>query len=198
MKIPWFKKEIGEERFYFHKIFQLHITKIVLWTLLIIILAPTFLFFYFRPHIQEDINYGVTFSRKYSESMGLDWQKTYLAILDDLKVKNIRLVAYWDDIESEEGIYDYSDIIWQLEQADERNLNVILALGRKVPRYPECFEPWWWKQIPVVELQNQKLYEYVGETVKTLGKHPSIKSGRLKTNHTGPSANARPNSITKL
>jgi len=45
--------------------------------------------------------------QKHSEELGLDWKKTYLAILDDLKVKNLKLVAYWDLIEEEPGVYNF-------------------------------------------------------------------------------------------
>src|SRR3989344_4520837 len=45
--------------------------------------------------------FGVTFSNAYAKEMGLDWKAVYADILDDLKVKRLRLPAYWDDIEKE-------------------------------------------------------------------------------------------------
>ncbi len=89
--------------------------------------------------------WGVTFSQKYTSDLGLNWKETYIKTLDDLKVKNIRLIAYWDDIEKQKGVYDFSDLDFMLNEADKRNLNVILAIGRKLPRWPECFEPNWIK-----------------------------------------------------
>jgi len=41
-----------------------------------------------------EIKYGVTFSQFFAQQMGLDWRKAYLAVLDDLKVKKLRLIAY--------------------------------------------------------------------------------------------------------
>jgi len=175
MKKTWYKKEFTKERYYLHQIFHLHVTKIIMWIIIGLILGPLLVFLRFKPQIQENINYGTTFSPKYSEAMGLNWQKAYLLILDDLKVKNLRLIVYWDEIESEKGVYDYSKILWQLNEAEKRNLNVILSLGRKVPRYPECFEPLWWKQIDDPEIQNQALYKYVEKTVETLKGYNSIK-----------------------
>ena len=44
--------------------------------------------------------YGVTFSLPYArDTLGLDWQKAYLAVLDDLKVGHIRIPAYWTELE---------------------------------------------------------------------------------------------------
>src|SRR3989338_2353994 len=45
------------------------------------------------------INWGVTFSDKFSQDIGLNSKENLRAILDDLKVDRIRLIAYWDDIE---------------------------------------------------------------------------------------------------
>ena len=53
--------------------------------------------------------FGATFSKKFCEELGLNWQETYIAILDDLKVRNLRLPAYWDEIEPDEGTYNFKD-----------------------------------------------------------------------------------------
>ena len=86
---------------------------------------------------------GVTFSSIYAEQIGLDWHQAYLAMLDDLKVKNVRLPVYWDRVEKVEGQYDFSDIDWQLAEAQKRNVEIILVIGQKVPRWPECYVPTW-------------------------------------------------------
>lgn len=174
-KKPWYKKEAQEESFYLHKIFRLRITKIFLVLLLIIILVPALIFLAFRPKIQHDINYGVSFSARYAEDLGLDWQETFIQVLDDLKSRNLRLVVYWDETEKERGVYDFSRIKWQLDEAEKRNVNVILAMGRKVPRYPECFEPLWWQEIGDEAIQNQELYSYIEETTNALKGYNSIK-----------------------
>jgi hypothetical protein len=123
----------------------------------------------------KEINYGITFSKKYSEQLGQNWKDTYLKIMDDLKVKNVRLVVYWDDVERIKDKYDYTDIKWQLDEAQKRNINVILAIGQKVPRYPECFSPVWWKELPNKTQKENELYEYIGETVKQLKNYSVVK-----------------------
>jgi hypothetical protein len=50
---------------------------------------------------KDELSYGVTYSGQQAKSLGLDSQNVYLEILDDLKVKKIRLSAYWDEVEME-------------------------------------------------------------------------------------------------
>lgn len=88
---------------------------------------------------------GVTFSSRYAEDIGLDWKQAFMAVLDDLKVKKIRLPVYWDLVEKQSGEYDFSDLDWQLEEAQKRKAEIILVVGQKVPRWPECAIPEWLK-----------------------------------------------------
>ena len=95
---------------------------------------------------KQNLKYGVTFSQKFStELVGDDWRKNYLAILDDLKIKNLRLVAYWDILEPNENKFNFEDLDWQISEAEKRGAKIILAMGLKVPRWPECHIPEWVK-----------------------------------------------------
>jgi hypothetical protein len=156
-------------------LFANRLVKIFFLLFLLSILAPILFFIIYRPVPQTSINYGVNFSNKYAIEMGQDWKQTYLTILDELHVKHIRVMAYWDDIERVRGVYDFNDIIWQLEEADKRDVNVILAIGRKVPRFPECFEPVWWRDMPNEDERNEALYQYITVAQQTLGKYKSVK-----------------------
>jgi hypothetical protein len=93
--------------------------------------------------VKSSARIGVTFSSRYAQDIGLDWRKAYLAMLDDLKIKYVRIPVYWDLVEKNPGDYDFSDIDWQLDQANQRGAHVILVVGQKVPRWPECFIPKW-------------------------------------------------------
>ena len=85
---------------------------------------------------------GTTFSIYQCEYLGLDWKQTYLRTLEmgwDL----IRIGADWERIETAEGMFDFSDLDWQLALAEEKGVPVILALGMKTPRWPEFHIPGW-------------------------------------------------------
>lgn len=101
--------------------------------------------------------FGITFSQSYSEYIGLDWRENYLAMLDDLGVKNLRLVAYWDRIERTPSSFDFSDLDWQISEAKKRNAKIILAIGRRTPRWPECHAPSWVKGLKTAEEEERLL-----------------------------------------
>ncbi len=174
------KKQAEKAWEYIKKLFGLTITRIVLIALLILIAAPLILFYFLKPLPRNDINYGVTFSSRYASSIGLDWKDAFIKTLDDLGAKNLRLIVYWDEVEHTPGEYNYSDIQWQLSEADKRGANVILAIGRKVPRYPECFEPGWWKGINSETERDKELFKYIIRTVMELQKHSSIKMWQVE------------------
>lgn len=91
----------------------------------------------------QDTKFGITFSRQQAEGFGLDWKKIYIEVLDDLGVKYLRLSAYWSDIESERGVFNFEILDWQIAEAKKRDAKILLAIGRKLPRWPECHTPEW-------------------------------------------------------
>jgi hypothetical protein len=132
---------------------------------LIIAFLILFVFLFMgSPKEAKDIEWGVNFSQKHAKDLGLNWKETYLALLDDLKVRNLKIAAYWDLIEEEKGVYNFDDLDWQIERAEERGANVILVIGLKSLRWPECHIPDWFSESSKEE-KNQKLLEYVEKIV---------------------------------
>ncbi len=113
---------------------------------------------------REKMSFGVTFSKPFAEFMGLDWREAYSAILDDLGVKKIRLMSYWTEIEPREGKYSFEDLDWQIAQAADRGANIILVVGQKQPRWPECHIPDWAKKMTAAERESSVL-ELIEEVV---------------------------------
>ncbi len=135
-----------------------------LFVFFIILLFAIFIFS--RGHIYEkdELEYGVTFSFKQAKDMGLDWQQMYLAILDDLGVKKLRLSAYWDEIEPVDGQFNWEDIDWQINEASKRDAQIILAIGGRLPRWPECHFPEWTKELTKGQ-GEEKILNYLNEVV---------------------------------
>jgi hypothetical protein len=88
---------------------------------------------------------GVTFSQVQCEYLNLDWTHVYRKTLDS-GCEVIRLGAYWSRIESQPGVYDFSELDRQLEQAEKHGVDVIVTVGMKAPRWPEFFIPSWIEQ----------------------------------------------------
>ncbi len=116
-------------------------------------------------NVHRDITWGVTFSSKYSRALGLDWQDNFNAIVTDLRPKKMRLIAYWDEIEKERGQLDFSDLDWQLSRARDNRISVILILGLRTPRWPECHVPAWAEEL-APENREQALYEYIPRVIE--------------------------------
>ena len=58
--------------------------------------------------------FGVTFSVKQAEELGLDWKQTFTSAMDDLGVRLFRIPAYWEDVESMRGTYNFDDLDWTI------------------------------------------------------------------------------------
>ena len=110
------------------------------------------------------ITWGVSFSEKFSMMLGLDWKKNYQAVLNDLKPKNLRLMAYWDMIEKENNKYDFADTDYEMKLAEKSGTKIILAIGQKVPRWPECHYPTWTRALSADD-RNSELLDYMKEVV---------------------------------
>jgi len=110
------------------------------------------------------LTYGVSFSKFHSDELGLDWKKTFLALLDDLKVRNFRLSAHWPNTEPADGKFNFSELDFQIQEAQKRSASVILAVGRRLPGWPECHVPDWASKLSPDE-RNQKLLQYIEAVV---------------------------------
>jgi len=137
---------------------------------------------------KNELSYGLTFSKKKAADLGFDWKKVYASILDELGAKKIRLPAYWDEVEAEQGQWNWNDLDWQVEEAGKRNAEIIIAIGGRLPRWPECHFPNWAK----TSEKNQReiaLLKYIGETVKRYRDNESVKYWQVENepflNHFG-------------
>ncbi|MBU0649022.1 cellulase family glycosylhydrolase [Patescibacteria group bacterium] len=138
-------------------------------TLLVIILILTLIIFLV---VANQIDYsrgeptwGITFSPSFSEELGLDPKEVYLDILDDLNVSHLRLPGYWNRIEKTQGQYDFEELDWLVDEASARDKQIILVLGQRQPRWPECHFPEW-----AAELSESARQEKVLELVQTVVK----------------------------
>lgn len=129
----------------------------------------------------EDPIYGVSFSQKYSEELGNNWKANYTALLDDLQIRNFRLMSYWDLHEPSRGEFDFSNLDWQMDEAAKRGAQVSLSIGLRQPRWPECHQPVWAENL-VEETPEwrQALYAYIEVVVGRYKDHPALYSYQLE------------------
>lgn len=162
------------------------------WHKLVVVLSIAFLLtigfmyglaqIYIYNHHDQPLEAGATFIPRYARRLGLDPKETMDAVIYDLGVKNLRLVSYWDDIEKQQGVYDFSELDWQFEKAETANVRVSLALGLRQPRWPECHMPGWAAEMPKSQWQPE-LQKFITAVVERYRNHPALDSYQLENEY---------------
>lgn len=142
--------------------------------LIIIGIIAIILFLLSVRKIPTEFTYGVSFSKFHSDELGLDWKKVYLALLDELKIRNFRFSAHWPATEPKDGKYDFSVLDFQMREARRRGVSVIFAVGRRLPGWPECHVPEWAQKL-TPEKRNEKILEYIKTTINRYKSFNNIK-----------------------
>ncbi len=163
------------------------LTKKKFW-LLVIILVAVFLWWFFKIdrhnlrlkyELVPDNFWGVTFSTKYARELSLEPREVYLAMLDDLQVKKIRLPVYWDEVETAEGVFDFKNYDWLINEGENRKVQFILVLGRRSPRWPECHTPNWAQTLDTTAIQQAEL-ESLAKQIDHFRQFSSIKAWQVQ------------------
>lgn len=125
---------------------------------IVLVLAVILLYFFAgkAPQTQE-ITWGVNFSKKHAAALGLNWKEVYAALLDDLGVKHIKVSLDWDELEPRKDEFVFNDADWQVNEAEKRNAKLLLVIGMKTMRWPECHLPEWARELSKQEQQREIL-----------------------------------------
>lgn len=86
--------------------------------------------------------FGTTFSQLQCRYLELDYQTAFRQIAA-LRFDWLRLCCYWNEIEPQANQFDFTILDWLLEECERCGIKVILAVGMKVPRWPEFHFPDW-------------------------------------------------------
>ena len=132
---------------------------------LIVVLAGIGLLWLAQKPTPNTITYGMSFNTMYANELGLDWIETYDAIIDELGVRHLRLAAHWPMVEPSDDEYNWVELDYQLAKAEAVGAEVILGVGRRLPRWPECHVPEWAKDL-TWEAQQQEILEYMQAVVE--------------------------------
>lgn len=105
----------------------------------------------------KQVVYGLTYSAPYAESLDLNPVDSFETILRAIPFKFVRLPIYWDRVEALNNIWDFSETDQLIKIAENNHVEVILAIGQKVPRWPECYAPDWADHLQKNEWSNEFL-----------------------------------------
>ncbi len=124
---------------------------------------------------------GTSFIPDYARSLGVDPEQTMDGLIN-IGVKNFRLVSYWNDIEPSPGNYDFSQLDWQFKKAEAAGAHVVLTVGLRQPRWPECHQPDWAKAEPTA-VWRQQLFSYIQKVVERYRSSPSLSGYQLENEY---------------
>lgn len=148
--------------------------KVILYSLIGLVAVTSFaLLILVQKPVPEEINYGMSFNTLYARELGLDWRETYDAIIDELQVRHLRLAAHWPMVEPIANIYNFEEIDYQIERAEEVGADVILAVGRRLPRWPECHVPDWAEEVSQADRRTAQL-NYIEQVVQRYKDSPAV------------------------
>jgi hypothetical protein len=125
--------------------------KLLIGLLIIILLLGFTVLLLAQKEKPAEIIYGMSFNTPYARELGLEWNETYDAILDDLGVRHLRLAAHWPMVEPIPNVYNFEELDYQIKRAEEVGAEVIFAVGRRLPRWPECHTPDWANSLTLAE-----------------------------------------------
>jgi hypothetical protein len=126
---------------------------------------------------------AVTFSIPQAESLELDWREVLAASLDDLGIRRYRIPAYWSRLEEHRGTYEWAEMDFQMDEIAKRNGKVLLSIGLKTPRWPECWWPDWAKNLPAAEEHAAQL-AYMSAVVNRYREHPALEAWQIENEPT--------------
>jgi hypothetical protein len=139
---------------------------------------------YVNKHKNQPLVLGATFIPDYAQSFGLDPMQTLNAMLSDLKLKQVRLVSYWSEIEPTPGKYDFSQLDQEFALANKHGAKVSLSVGLRQPRWPECHEPGW----VTIDPNNRQSWEpqlnkFIGTVVHRYKNNPALQDYELENEY---------------
>ncbi len=153
---------------------RLQLRYIIFFVLTLTLAVLVAYYFLSKKTVPETITYGMSFNTLYAEELGLNWQETYDAILNDLGVRHLRLAAHWPMTEPSPDNYNFTELDYKISRAEEVGAEVILAVGRRLPRWPECHVPAWAKTLDE-QARNDEVEQYIRVLVERYKDSKAVK-----------------------
>ena len=128
------------------------------------------------------LTYGVTFVPDYAQSLGVNPQQTMAALIG-IGVRQFRLTSYWSDIEPTKGVYDFSQLDWEFAQADAAHAKIILTVGLRQPRWPECHPPSWINTGGPMSTWEPQLLSFMTKVINRYKNNPALQGWQLENEY---------------
>ncbi|MEK7625538.1 MAG: endo-1,4-beta-xylanase [Patescibacteria group bacterium] len=134
---------------------------------------------FFESARNPDMKLGVSFDPEYAGSLSMDPAEVFRLLADDWQFRYFRLSLPWDKVESVRGTFDFTEMDYFLSEAQKRGARVMLAIGNKTPRWPECHHPGWVASLPPAEFRAA-LLNYLSVAVEHYKDNPAIEMWQVE------------------
>ena len=133
------------------------------------------------------MKFGTTFSHRQLQHLSCSVSDSLEKAIE-LDFDYLRICTYWDEIEKDEGKYDWSQLETILNTCQKKQQSVVLTLGVKAPRHPEFYFPNWIKDKDLDNKKTQqKILSFVKQTLKKFKNLSCIKYYQIENEALDPS-----------
>ncbi len=161
-----------------HKI----VSTIVIAVIILIMLIAGIGEWYISTQSSIPLTYGVSFIPDYAESLGVNPKAAYAALLK-IGVRQFRLTSYWSDIEPTKGNYNFSQLDWEFAMANAAHAKIILTVGLRQPRWPECHPPSWVNTAAPLNSWEPELLSFMREVINRYRNNPALEAWQLENEY---------------
>jgi hypothetical protein len=137
---------------------------------------------YIHSESSKPLQMGVSFIPDYAQSLGVNPQQNMDALIG-IGVKQFRLVSYWSDGEPSPGQYNFSQLDWEFQKAQAAHAKIVLTLGLRQPRWPECHAPNWVNTSAPESQWEPELEGYMQKVIERYKNSPSLESYQLENEY---------------
>lgn len=159
----------------------------------ILIISSVFVIWLFSD--TNNVDYGATVSFEYSDYLEVDWFEVLKMSHEEIGISNFRIPVYWSRHEIRDDVFSFSDLDKMFSYASQNNLNITLAIGHKVPRWPECFPPSWTDEYSDEDFESE-LIEFISTVVGSYDDETSLVRWQLENEAYFPFGDCR--SVSEL
>ena len=160
----------------------MRVIKFLLWIVVVALALVAILFLVIKftgPKRTGAMIYGISFNSEYASYLGLNPRQVYEKILGEWGFTHIRLSAQWNLIEKTKGQYDWKELDWMMSEAAKKNAKVILTVGHKTPRWPECHFPDW-VDISNHQAHKEDFFDFFKVVVGRYKNHPALEIWQIE------------------
>jgi len=163
---------------FWHKFVCILVSIVVIGTVFMYSIAQ----WYIQSQASKPLQMGVSFDPDYAQSLGINPQQTMTALLN-IGVRYFRLNTYWNDIEPAQNQYNFSQLDWEFKLAQQYHAKIILVVGLRQPRWPECHPPTWINTNSPEKNWQPQLESFMSKVIERYKSSPSLQSYQLENEY---------------